>query len=69
MNEQSDSAASQSEVENHDNSQNENHKKIDPAKVNETKQLLLEQIAIFKMIRENKCADGKAMSNDTRMEV
>ena len=68
MDEQSDSAASQNEDENHDNSHNENHKKLDPAVVNVAKQLLLEKVATFKMIHENKCADGESSSNESRME-
>ena len=52
MNEQSDSAASQNEDENYDNSHNENHKEIEPADVNISKQILLEKIAIFKMMQE-----------------
>ena len=64
MDEQSDSAASQSEDENYDHG----HKKINPAEVNVAKQLLLEKIASFKMINENKCAHGKSSSNESRME-
>ena len=40
---------------------------MDPEEVNVAKQSLLEKIAIFKMIHENKCADGKSFSNETRM--
>ena len=68
INEQSNSAASQSEDKNYDSSQNENHEKIDPAEVNNAKQLLLEKMTIFKLTHENECADGKASSNETRME-
>ena len=45
-----------------------NHKKIDPAEINKAKQLLLEKMATFKMMHENKGADGKALSKKTRME-
>ena len=37
----------------------ENHEKRDPADINMAKQLLLEKMIIFKMMRENECADGK----------
>ena len=68
MDEQSGSATSQSEDENYDSSHNKNYKRIDPAEVNMAKQLLLEKIMIFKMIHENRCADGKSSSNEVRME-
>ena len=45
-----------------------NHEKIDQAEMNEAKQLLLEKMATFKMIHENKGADGKALSKETRMK-
>ena len=68
MDEHSDSAASQSEDGNYDNGHNENHKKIEPEEVNVTKQLLLEKIALLKMMHENKCAEGKSSSNDSRIK-
>ena len=66
MDEQSNSAASQSEDENYDDGHSKNHKKIEPAEVNMAKQVLMEKIATFKMIHENKCADGKSLSNESR---
>ena len=68
MDEQSDLPASQNEDANYDNSHNKNHEKIEPAEINMAKQLLLEKIAIFKKIHENKCADEKSTSNESRME-
>ena len=68
MDEQSESAASQSKDENHDNSHNKNHKKIEAAEVNIAKQLLMEKIAMFKMIHANKCADCKSSSKESRIE-
>ena len=68
MVEQSDSAASQNENENYDNSRNENYKEIESEAVNRSKQLLLQKIAIFKMIHENKCADGKSSSIESRIK-
>ena len=61
-------AASQSKDEDYDNSHNKNHEEIEPADVNISKQLLLEKIATFKMIHENKCADGKSSSNESRIK-
>ena len=63
-----DSEASQSEDENYDNSHEENQKKIEPAEVNVAKKSLLQKMVIFKMIHENKYADGKSSSNESKME-
>ena len=68
MNEQSESAASQSEDENDAKSHDENHEEIEPAEVNIAKQSLLKQIATFKMIPENKCANGKSLPKESRIK-
>ena len=41
---------------------------MDLSNVNASKQLLLEKIATFKMIHENKCENGKSSSNKTRIK-
>ena len=52
-----------------DRYRNHNRKNSEEVLVQETaRQLLLEKIAIFKLIHEKKCDDGKAISRDTRME-
>ena len=68
MDEQWDSAASQSEDENHDNNHNEDPKEIESPDINTSKQLLLERMAMFKMIHQNGCADGKSSSGKSRIK-
>ena len=70
LDEQSDSAASQSEDENHDDNpyHKKNHEEIDSSDVNTSKQLLLEKKAIFKMNHENKCAYAKSTSSKSWVE-
>ena len=65
--EQSNSAVSQSEDDDCDDNHNKKRTEIDSSNLNASKQLLLDEIAIFKMTHENKCEDGKALSSKTRI--
>ena len=59
---------SQSEDENYNNNHYKNRTGIDSSSINTSKQLLLKKKAIFKMVLENKCEDGKTSSRKTRFK-
>ena len=44
---------------------NKNRRVMDLLNLTTSKQLLLEKTVIFKMMRENKCEDGKTSSSKT----
>ena len=58
-NEQSDSAVSQNDDDNLDNNHNEKDALIESTRLNMSKKLLLDKMAIFKMIPENECENSK----------
>ena len=42
---------------------------IESSNTNVSEQLLLGELAIFKMIQENKCQDGEALSSKTMIKI
>ena len=68
ISDQSDSASGQSDDDNHDNKHNTKDAAMESLDTSASKQLLLEKIAIYKLMQKNKFEDGKAMTREARLK-